>query len=169
MHLFDKYKFACLVFLKCTGQGQALNFGPISFSSQDACSNLYNNLWKLEEASLLKMPTGLTSPANMFDKVRLMMCSTFSISIGVFNFFMLFCFFHFWKRVDWKLSELLKPSDDWSAYKAGYIYINEIQEPNAFKLLSLEVHSIFEIRHLLGGIRAQSVELHKLENLSVSV
>ena len=92
MHLFDKYKFACLVFLKCTGQGQALNFGPISFSSQDACSNLYNNLWKLEEASLLKMPTGLTSPANMFDKVRLMMCSTFSISIGVFNFFKLLCF-----------------------------------------------------------------------------
>ena len=82
------------------------------------------------------------------------------------------CFvFHFWKRVDWKLSELLKPSDDWFAYKAGYIYIyiNEIQEPNAFKLLSLEVHSIFEIRHLLGGIRAQSVELHKLENLSMSV
>ena len=67
------------------------------------------------------------------------------------------------------MSELLKPSDDWSAYKAGYIYINEIQEPNAFKLLSLEVHSIFEIRHLLGGIRAQSVELHKLENLSMSV
>jgi len=75
-------------------------------------------------------------------------------------------FFHFWKRVDWKLSELLKPSDDWSAYKA--IYINEIQEPNAFKLLSLEVHSIFEIRHLLGCIRAQIVELHKLENLSMS-
>ena len=46
-------------------------------------TNLYNNLWKLEEASLLKMPTGLTSTANMFDKVRVMMCSTFSISIGV--------------------------------------------------------------------------------------
>jgi hypothetical protein len=28
----------------------------------------------------------------MFDKVRLMMCSTFSISIGVFNFFKLLCF-----------------------------------------------------------------------------
>jgi len=85
----------------------------------------------------------------------------------VFQFLQVVVFSHFWKRVDWKLSEMLKPSDDWSAYKA--IYINEIQEPNAFKLLSLEVHSIFEIRHLLGGIRAQIVELHKLENLSMSV
>ena len=168
MHLFDKYKFACLVFLKCTGQGQALNFGLISFSSQDACSNLYNNLWKLEEASLLKMPTGLTSQANMFDKVRLMMCSTFSISIGVFNFFMLFCFFISGKGLIGNCPNCLNLQMTGLPTRLA-IYINEIQEPNAFKLLSLEVHSIFEIRHLLGGIRAQSVELHKLENLSMSV
>ena len=65
------------------------------------------------------------------------------------------------------MSELLKPSDDWSAYNATYI--NEIQEPNTFKLLRLEVHSIFEIRRLLGGISVQIVELHKLEHLSMSV
>ena len=137
-------------------------------------TNLYNNLWKLGEASLLKMPSGLTSPANMFDKVRLMMCSTFSISIGVFNFFMLFCFFISGKGLIGNCPNCLNLQmtglpTRLAIYIYIYIYINEIQEPNAFKLLSLEVHSIFEIRHLLGGIRAQSVELHKLENLSMSV